>query len=151
MYTLSKALDLISTWVEKRFPDSQPLRPGLSYETIQQEVRDLAFELPTEIHELYLWRNGGIVPVPPEPESDLEYEDFYEFLSLQESVTVAKDWDNGWFPLFQIDGCIFFIVAPQEQQKTSSIFYNDELELPNEPQYESLTSMILYIAEALKG
>lgn len=95
MSTLTKTLELISTWVEKRFPDSHPLQPGLSYETIQQEVRDLPFELSTEIYELYLWRNGGILPVPLEPESDLEYEEFYEFFSLQEAVTVAKDWDNG--------------------------------------------------------
>lgn len=150
MSTLTKNLKLISTWVEKRFLDSHRLQPGLSYERIHQEVKDLPFELSTEIYELYLWRNGGILPFLPHPESNLKYEDYYKFLSLQEAVTVAKDWNNGWFPLFDIDGGIFFIVLSEQKQKTSYIFCNDYAELPNEPAYESLTSMILEIAETLR-
>lgn len=149
MSTLTKALEPISAWVQKRFPDSQRLQPGLSYETIQKEVSTLPFELSTEINELYLWRNGGLLHFLPYPEG--EHEEIYTFFSLEEAVTVAKDWDNGWFPLFETDGNVFFIVGPKEKQTTSSIFYNDELELPDEPRYESLTSMMLEISETVRG
>ena len=54
MPTLTEDLESISAWVQKRFPDSQALQPGLSYETIQKEASNLPFELPTEINGLYL-------------------------------------------------------------------------------------------------
>ncbi len=121
----------------------------MSYETIQKEVSDLPFELPTEINELYLWRNGGRLDFLPYSEG--EHEEIHTFFSLEEAVTATKDWDNGWVPLFETDGCVFFIIGPKQKQRTSLIFCNDDLELPDEPRYEILTSMMLEISEAVKG
>lgn len=153
MSTLTEALEIISAWSQKHFPDSQLLKPGLSSEAIQKEVSDLPFELPTEINELYLWRNGGVIYhyFLPCPEEENRYEEIYTFFSLEEAVAITKDWDNGWLPLFQTDGSIFWIIGPKQKQRTSSIFYNDEDVLPNEPRYESLTSMMLEISESLRG
>ena len=114
MSTLTEALESISAWFQKHFPDSQALQPGLSYETIQKEVSNLPFELPTEINELYLWRNGGRLNFLPYPKG--EHEEIPTFLSLEEAVTTAKDWDNGWFPLFETDGNMFFIITSWERE-----------------------------------
>lgn len=150
MSTLSEALEVISSWVQQYYPNSQVLKPGLSYEIIQQRVRDLPFDLPTEIHELYLWHNGGSLELLPYP--DFSYEGDYvqinRFFSLEEAITIAVDWNNGWFPLFDTDGNIFFIVS-QEKQIFSPIFFNDEFELPEQPIYESLTDMMIELVKAI--
>lgn len=154
MSTLSEALESISTWVQKHFPDSQALQPGLSSETIQEEVSDLPFELPIEVIELYLWRNGGRLDFLPYFRGRGGHEEIHTFFSLEEAVTTAKEWNNGWFPLFDTDGVIFFFIGSKEKQRTSLIFCNDELvELPDgtEPAYESLTSMILEVSKAVRG
>lgn len=151
MSTLSEALEFISSWVQQYYLNSQVLKPGLSYEIIQPRVRVLPFELPTEIHELYLWRNGGSLELLPYP--DFGYEGNYayinRFFSLEEAITIAVDWNNGWFPLFDTDGDIFWIVSSQEKQIFSPIFFNDEFELPEQPVYESLTDMMIELVKAI--
>lgn len=153
MSSLSEALEFISSWVQQH-PNSQLLKPGLSYETIQQKVRDLPFELPTEIYDLYLWRNGGLLELLPYPGLDYEcdYEQIHRFFSLDEAINIAvKDWDNSWFPLFDTDGNIFFIVGNEEKRRTSPIFCNDEFELPSQPRFESLTDMMLKVVRAIRS
>jgi hypothetical protein len=58
MTNLREVLELISGYLEQEIA-YQVLNPGLSLEDIELEVRILPFNLPTEICELYMWRNGG--------------------------------------------------------------------------------------------
>ena len=71
-----------------------------------------------------------------------EHQEIHAFLSLEEAVTTAKDWDNGWFPLFETDGNVFFIVGLKEKQRTSLIFCNDGLELPDDPRYATVYTQV---------
>lgn len=151
MSTLQEALEFIANWIQQNTPQWD-LTPGLSYENIRRMTRELTFELPLEIYELYMWRNGGSLEMLPRPDLALEidYEVIQRFLPLNEAINIAKGWNNNWFPLFDTDGVIFWIIGAQEQQRTTPIFSNDEFELPNEPSYQSLAEMMSKIVEGVK-
>lgn len=113
MIDLREALNLISDYLEQEIA-YQVLNPGLSFEDIEREVSILPFSLPTEIYELYMWRNGGLLEELPYPSFDdckEGYERIHRFLPLKEAVEVARSWNKGWFPLFDTDGSIFGCVA----------------------------------------
>jgi cell wall assembly regulator SMI1 len=56
---LTNALNRILAWTEKNFPNTlQCLQPGLSKIEIDELAKDLPFQLPPEVYELYQWRNG---------------------------------------------------------------------------------------------
>ena len=59
MAELTNALNRILAWTEKNFPDElQYLQPGLSKTEIDELTKDMPFPLPSEVYELYQWRNG---------------------------------------------------------------------------------------------
>jgi hypothetical protein len=152
MPTLRESLEFIASWIQQNTPQWD-LKPGLSYENIQRMAKELSFELPLEIYELYMWRNGGSLEMLPRPDLayEIDYEVIQRFLPLNEAINIAKDWKNGWLPLFDTDGVIFWVIGTQEQQKTTPIFSNDEFELPREPRYQSLTEMMSKIVEGVKA
>jgi len=58
---LTNALNRILTWLKQNKSNYvNCLQPGLSKTEIDQIVRDLPFTIPSEIYELYQWRNGAI-------------------------------------------------------------------------------------------
>lgn len=156
MFTLSEALEFISSWVPPKSPNGQVLYPilddGLSYEEIQQQVKDLPFELPSEVYELYQWSNGGFLGNLPYPNLDSykgDYEKIHDFIPLEKAVTIAKDWGNNSFPLFAKDKYMCFTVGAKKQQKTAPIFCNDS-QTPDKPRFDSLTTMMIKLVEAMK-
>jgi hypothetical protein len=152
MSTLSESLKFITNWIRQNTP-GWDLQAGLGYEQIQEATRELPFELPLEIYELYMWRNGGSLEMLPMPDlaDEVDYEVIQRFFPLNEAVGIAKDWNNGWFPLFDTDGVIFWLVGTQDKQKTSPIFCNDEFDLPDEPRFQSLAEMMAASVEAVKA
>lgn len=144
MTDLREALDLISDYLEREIT-YQLLNAGLSFEDIEREVSILPFDLPMEVYQLYMWRNGGSLeslPYPSFQNWEKGYEPIQSFLSLNEAVEVARSWNKGWFPLFDTDGSIFWIVGCSGREATAPIFINDELNLPDEPSFQSLTHMM---------
>lgn len=152
MLTLQESLEFITNWIQNNTP-AWDLEPGLSYESIEGMTQELPFELPLEIYELYMWRNGGSLEMLPMPDltDQIDCEVIQRFFPLKEAMEIAQDWKNGWFPLFDTDGVIFWFIGTQEQQRTTLIFSNDELELPREPSYQSLTEMMSKTVEGVKA
>lgn len=62
MSKLTEALDKITNWLQEHTPSTyfSLLRPGLSDAQIEEITKDLPFQLPPEIYELYKWSNGSI-------------------------------------------------------------------------------------------
>lgn len=152
MADLREALELISDYLEQEI-GAQSLNPGLSFEDIEREASILPFELPMEVYQLYLWRNGGSfesLPYPSFFNCEKGYERINGFLSLLDAVEVAKSWNNGWFPLFDTDGSIFWIVGCSRREATAPIFINDVNELPDEPSFQSLTHLMNKLIEPIE-
>jgi hypothetical protein len=152
MTDLRAALDLISDYLEQEIA-YQSLNPGLDFEDIERAVSILPFELPMEVYQLYMWRNGGSLeslPYPSFEDCEEGYERIHGFLPLNEAVEVARSWNKGWFPLFDTDGSIFWIVGCDEQEATAPIFINDVDKLPDEPSFESLTHMMNKLIEPME-
>ncbi|MEH2157086.1 HEAT repeat domain-containing protein [Nostoc sp.] len=60
MSLLTQALEGILKWEQKLFPSQVSLlQPGLSDAEINQITQDWPIQLPTEVRELYKWRNGS--------------------------------------------------------------------------------------------
>jgi hypothetical protein len=152
MTNLREVLELISGYLEQEIA-YQVLNPGLSLEDIELEVRILPFSLPTEIYELYMWRNGGSLeglPYPSFENREEGYEQIHRFLPLKESVEIASSWNKDWFPLFDTDGSIFWTVGCNDEETTAPIFINDVDDLPDEPSFESLTYMMSKLIEPME-
>ncbi|OKH53780.1 hypothetical protein NIES2101_10030 [Calothrix sp. HK-06] len=59
MSDLTEALDRILKWIIKHKSSYiNYLQPGLSRNEIENLVKDLPFKIPSEVYELYQWRNG---------------------------------------------------------------------------------------------
>lgn len=148
MSPLTEALEYISTWLQQHQPErSASLRPGLKYEEIKEKIKNLPFRLPTEVYELYQWRNGSKSSFILFPE--ISSYDYVQFFSLEEAIDNCLDWNAGLFPLFIIEDVGIFIVVDKKEKETSPVFSNDELSLPKKPNYETLTSMMIKLAEGL--
>ncbi|MFQ4146430.1 HEAT repeat domain-containing protein [Chlorogloeopsis sp. ULAP02] len=60
MSLLTEALNRILKWKQKHFPSQVSLlQPGLSDAEINQITQGWSIKLPTEVRELYKWRNGS--------------------------------------------------------------------------------------------
>jgi hypothetical protein len=152
MTNLREALELISGYLDEEIA-YQVLNPGLSLEDIELEVRILPFSLPTEIYELYMWRNGGSLeelPYPSFENCEEDYEKIHRFFPLKEAIQIASDWDKGWFPLFDTDGSIFWIVGSDNEETTAPIYINDQNKLPDEPSFQSLAYMMSKLIEPME-
>ena len=78
MTDLSSGLERIHSKLTEYVPDrASDLRSGLALEEIEEVVRVLPFRLPSEVYELYQWRDGLL--------SNFLFEN-YEFLSLKSAV-----------------------------------------------------------------
>jgi hypothetical protein len=156
--TLNEALEFISNYVPPKSPDGRIAYPvledGLSYAEIKQKIKDLPFDLPTEVYELYQWSDGGFLgnlPYPSRSDRD-EYAKIDKFIPLDRAVTLAKDWSNGSFPLFESDdGEICFTVGSQIKQKAAPIFCRHKSSVSQQPKYDSLTTMMIKLVEGIQA
>lgn len=146
MSELTDALDRILNWLQQHKPSYVfSLQAGLSYQEIEEKVKDLPFRLTREVYELYQWHNGMI-----DEDSSFFYD--YRFLSLEEALEVQKIVsDNygfilpfGWFPIFEFENDGFAIVCAEEITESSPIL---NYTLSEEIRYSSLTNMMRCIAE----
>ena len=156
--TLNEALEFIANYVPPKSPDGRVAYPiledGLSYAEIKQKVKDLPFDLPTEVYELYQWSDGGFLGNLPYPgRSDRsEYAKIDKFIPLDRAVTLAKDWGNGSFPLFEYeDGIICFTVGSQVKQKVAPIFCRNKSSVSEQPKYDSLATMMIKLVEGIQA
>jgi hypothetical protein len=138
-------------WVQQNIPTHPAvMNQGLSREEINSKVKDLEFNLPEEIYELYQWRNGGKEPFIPHPDAS----DLASFLSLDEAINSAQACeDSVIFLLFMIEDGGYFTVCSEENSEVAPIYCNDipEEVIGQEPRYSSLTSMMRELVEELKS
>jgi hypothetical protein len=152
MSDLVKALKFVDKWVHQHIPNHPAvMNQGLSREVIELKVKDLPFRLPTEVYDLYQWKNGGVKPFIPYPEGC----DLASFLSLEEATEAALAWNSNFnlFPLFAIEDAGYFIVCTQEECDESPVYYSDlpEEAIKSKYQYSSLTNMMQELVKELKN
>jgi hypothetical protein len=100
-----------------------------------------------------MWRNGGILeslPYPSPGDHEKGYERIDGFFPLSEAVKIAISLDKGWFPLFDTNGSMFWIVGGSEREATAPIFINDEDTLSSKPSFQSLTQMMNELIEPME-
>ena len=93
---LTKALNRILHWLEQNRADYiKYLQPGLSKGDIDNLVQDLPFQLPSEVYDLYQWKNGALLPKLPEDhylyEKGLIFKPSWSFRPLQEVVEICLE------------------------------------------------------------
>jgi len=98
MLILTTALNRIYNWLERHRPsDALFLQPGLSKAEIEILAKELPFQLPQEVIELYQWRNGSRIG-----RESWEFAwvfDRWSFLPLQEAVVKYQQspkYDEPW-------------------------------------------------------
>ena len=61
MSEITEALQRIEVWLQNHMPNrAAELRPGLTRNEINELVKDLPFNLPDEVYELYQWHDGSV-------------------------------------------------------------------------------------------
>lgn len=151
---LTEALNRILSWIERYQPsDETCLEPGLSDAEIEKLVKRLPFQLPSEIYELYRWRNGTI-----QKDEVIKTAFIFEnwtFFTLQEAVKqyYSRRENDAGFNIFTLfynrDACkTGYVLIDPRVEKSSVIFENcREVDLSFLQIYTSLTTMMLTIAE----
>lgn len=96
---LTKALNRIISWIENHNSYYvKYLQPGLSKDEIDNLAKDLPFQLPLEIYELYQWKNGAILPELPKDHDlygkGLIFKPGWSFRPLQEVIKIYLENDN---------------------------------------------------------
>jgi hypothetical protein len=154
MSVLTESLDRILNWLQQHKPEyASGFLPGLSLEKIEEKVKVLPFRLPSEVYELYQWRNRT--------KSDESIFVYHYFCDLDTAVELAtiEDGLNGSlhrlmrvkygeptyvFPIFEFENEYFAVYESTEQIKNFPVFhiYHDY-----RLAFSNLTSMMLTIAE----
>ncbi|MEC4806817.1 MAG: HEAT repeat domain-containing protein [Jaaginema sp. PMC 1079.18] len=158
--TLVNALNRILAWIEQYKPCYlECLQPGLSKTEINSLARQLPFQLPTEIYELYQWRNGAI-------EGDLVRDTAWlfgnwTFMPLQEAIEYSNKWCRSyWYAAHQMQFPVSTLTLFYSSQARclgevlfseglkNSLVILQEIESGGfSKKYASLTQMMLTIAE----
>jgi hypothetical protein len=154
MSELISALESISAWYDKNKFRSV-FRPGFYRADIDEIVKDLQFEVPNELYELYEWCNGS-------SENDrVAFHQFY-LLPLEGAVRLRKrpcglnegsepkPDDPRWLPIFELryEGA-FYVVVLGDKEKSSVRVHDSEFG-KYELAYDNLTNMFLHCAEWLE-
>lgn len=172
MSFLRKTLDRIFKHLQQYRPEvASLLKPGLSLEEIQAQVKSLSFCLPQEVYELYQWHNGidfesfsknfsnvDFLPfdmsfIPHFDFLPLEYaiEDSNEMEKFRHEYTSPED-DNchkPWFPIFGSDDLEYFLVFGDLVENQISPIMQCHLGGGSLPivRYPSLTTFMAIVAE----
>lgn len=89
---LTNALNRILGWIEQhRSYYVKYLQPGLSKDEIDNLVKDLPFQLPSEIYDLYQWRNGALHSGENLYDKGLIFKPGWSFRPLQEVVKICLE------------------------------------------------------------
>jgi cell wall assembly regulator SMI1 len=176
MEGLTSKLEYIHSWLQNintdcSKDDFELFTPGLSQQEIDSLTKDLPFQLPDEILELYQWRNG--VSEIYHRLSNLDFDLFFfpeqlqsgvpiEFLSLQQSLELHKIqcqesqlisdpsfdfeyWNIHWLPIGAFEYKKIFYVDCQKSPSPICQWSDSSTGL--ERVYNNLTSFISVIKE----
>ncbi|AFY73221.1 hypothetical protein Syn7502_01112 [Synechococcus sp. PCC 7502] len=152
---LIDSLERILDWYKSNVPDYQDdFLPRLTFEEIEEQVKGLPFKLPKEVYDLYQWRNGS--------ESQTVSFDGYYFSSLEVAIEnneyINEDWNIDMrkeynyspylFPVFQGDKGSYDIQVNETKVDTVPIFDDFYQEPEMTTLFNSLTTMMMAIAES---
>jgi hypothetical protein len=125
------------------------LQQPLSREEIETIVQDLPFAIPSEVYELYQWRNGcrekflfaqyEFLPL------DRAIDEYQQIQSDYPKITELSQFGLPLFPLWS--DCGAFLTVVPDVQDGSAIYDLDTSCNCYEIRYSSLTDLILYSAE----
>ena len=168
MSSLMEALERIDNWFRQNRSEYVPLfQPGLTREVIEEKTKNLPFQLPEEVYELYQWHNGTLaglkwgqadLPVgywfhPLEKPIELYFEsmkleeEMKEFYENTEGGWEGKFWNTDWFPIFSHGNDTYHVTCGQDSIPVASIWYFYPEFVEPEFHYENLTAMMLTVAE----
>jgi hypothetical protein len=148
MSNLTELLNQIDRWVWQCNSNAAVMSPGLPLSEIQTKLDLLPFELPSEVIELYQWRNGGQYSFLPCPEGGY---DLQNFLSLDDAISIAQDLNRAKstydFPLFYLEDILYWTQGSSEKQELAVIYCHHN---SSKPDYPSLTAMMEKELERLR-
>lgn len=158
MSKVPELLNQIIEWVQQYNSEEWhkvDLAPGLTREQIQNYCAGQPFVLPTEILELYQWRNGtGYGSLFPSAEGGYDEQEFY---SLGSGLSLGEEWEQDYCPgthllaLFAFEGTYYWTVLPETQQELAPIYFNDEPDFAvTSLAYPSLEAMLEKKLDRLK-
>lgn len=150
MPRVTELLNQIVEWVQQYNSEEWHkvnLDPGLTLEKIQSYLEGKSFTLPTEIIELYQWRNGtGYGFLFPSVESGYNEQEFY---SLASALELGEEWEQDFastvhvLPLFAFEDTYYWSVLPETQQELATLYVADQPDFDTSyPNYPSLTTML---------
>ncbi|MGB3655524.1 MAG: hypothetical protein WBA41_30545 [Rivularia sp. (in: cyanobacteria)] len=100
MSEITEALQRIEVWLQNHMPNrAAELKPGLTKNEIEEQVKDLPFNLPEEVYELYQWHDGSV---------DRFVFEQYDFLSLKYAIEAYYEW-WGYVRVYEIEEARFFL------------------------------------------
>ncbi len=151
---LIDSLERIMTWHKNNVPNyKDDFLPGLTYEEIEEKVKNLPFQLPKEVYEIYQWHNGD----PNESGKFLYY--YYstleralensEYVNNPEGVDFRIEYQLPpyLFPIFEFEG-EYFAVEGNVNESEVSILFRIGSEGDESLAFNSLTTMMMAIAES---
>lgn len=156
MTVLTEALDrILNFWQQHGYEEAvADLQPGLSYNEIEEISKKLPIRLPTEVYELYQWRNGSrdgeglFFPLEKAVAEHLDKFDFYDPCSW-----IYEDNRLNWLRVFSFmaareDG---YLVLGENPETCPVIFIDMKDYDFVTRKYASLTSKMLTFAECLEN
>ena len=161
--TLNRIVDFLESSHPIMIGIARSLQPGLSHEEITSKLEDFPYLLPTELIELYQWRNGQAGAYPD------EFAPYHRLLSLEDALKEYKcqielamefseddlPWqklyDPCWFPIFKEDSNFHVTPTSLKPQKHSPILHKSEYfcsdDVWKSEVFPNLTNMMLAVAE----
>ena len=154
MSEMTEALQSIEIWLQNHMPNrAAELKPGITRDEIDEQVKDLPFSLPDEVYELYQWHDGSV---------DMFAVENYDFLSLGSAIAIYHEWlsealfeepeEASFFekslPIFQLwseNGVLLSVVCEESQNypvRMLDIYCKDF-----SVRYLSLKDFILHVAD----
>jgi hypothetical protein len=117
------------------------IHPGLSREKIMEMTRDIPYEIPEELIELYEWHNG----------TDYVYDNFipvFEFRPLEDAMNDAYNeyHDDISLSIMDFNGDVQLCMILRKDANTAPIYCRDMECGIYEQCFESLTTMVQTIA-----
>jgi hypothetical protein len=169
MKVLMQALERIfNIWQQDREDLIPLLQPGLSSREVQEQLSALPFHLPQEVHHLYQWHNGILIPPFPDLAVDFlpgfrfpplgeairrfqhieEFRQQYIFLTQTNPRFSNEYCHKPWFPILGGEWVHLVVLADVNTQESSPVLdiswkRDDMVQL----KYPNLTSMMSVVAK----
>ncbi len=163
MSALTEALDRILAWLQKHKPECVSLlKPGLEDSEIEDHIKGLPIRLPQEVYELYKWRNGS-EDDPMSNDSIYIFPEGFGFWSLSTAIKIHSEknqYNNRQkyqqarnnFSLTYLE--LFYCYAGEysgfviiNEEQTYPVIFNHSRGDETRQHYDSLTTMMLTVAE----